>query len=69
MNSIICNNTQCRYNGGKFCNKEILIIYGGVCGELVDRQGRQKDPNSWQKNGQNDGIFTKDEWKDTFQGE
>ena len=49
MSSIVCNNTQCKYNGGKFCNREILIIYNGACGELVDRRGVQKDPSTWMK--------------------
>lgn len=68
MNSIVCNNSQCKFNGGKFCNKEILIIYGGVCGELVDSQGRQKDPSSWQKTNLNNGFYSKEEWKTDFGG-
>lgn len=58
MSSIVCNNTQCKYNGGKFCNKTILIINGGACGELVDKQGRQKDPSLWMKQDhQNDSTL------------
>lgn len=68
MNAVVCNNIQCKYNGGKFCNKPILIVYGGVCGELVDTQGRQKDPQSWMKNAQNESpIMTEEEWKSQFQ--
>lgn len=66
MNSVVCNNLQCKFNGGKFCNKEILIIYGGVCGELVDSQGRQKNPSSWQKENLNNGFYSKEEWKADF---
>ena len=68
MNSIVCNNLQCKFNGGKFCNKEILIIYGGVCGELVDSQGRQKDPSFWQKTNLNNGFYSKEESKADFGG-
>lgn len=68
MNSIVCNNSQCKFNGGKFCNKEILIIYGGICGELVDSQGRQKDSSSWQKINLNNGFYSKEEWEANFGG-
>ncbi len=66
MSSIVCNNTQCKYNGGKFCNKSILIIYGGVCGELVDSPGRQRDPASWQKTNLSNGFYNKEQWEADF---
>lgn len=69
MTSIVCNNSQCKYNGGKFCNKSILIIYGGVCGELVDSQGRQRDSASWQKANLNNGFYTHEEWANNFSGD
>lgn len=43
MNSVVCNNIHCEYNGGKFCNKKILIIYGGICRDLIGNQGFEKN--------------------------
>lgn len=46
---VACNVQECRYNGGKFCSKAILIMYGGICGELVDKNGNRKNPTTWMK--------------------
>ena len=34
-----CNVQQCKYNSGKFCKKEFIFLYGGICSELVDKNG------------------------------
>lgn len=48
--TVVCDIQQCKYNqAGKFCTCEILMLYGGVCGKLIDKQGRQKPPEEWVK--------------------
>lgn len=46
--TVVCNMDQCKYNqAGKFCNCNILTVYDGVCGKLIDKQGRQRPPQEW----------------------
>ena len=34
-----CKVTACKYNGGTFCSKPVVVIEQGVCGELVNKNG------------------------------
>lgn len=47
--TVVCDVVNCKYNGGKFCNKPILIIKNAVCNEIFYKDGRQKPPNLWAK--------------------
>lgn len=47
--TVACDIKECKYNGGKFCKKFIVVMHGGICGELVDRNGVQRDPQTWMK--------------------
>lgn len=60
MTSIRCNMTDCKYNGGLFCQKSILFIYGAICGELVDKYGNRKDPKQWVNYSNNPNINNSD---------
>lgn len=57
--AVTCDIKECKYNGGKFCQKIVVVMNGGVCGELVDKNGNRRDPNLWVKeefkNPQNNG--------------
>lgn len=62
MNAVVCNNYQCKYNGGKFCNKPILIMRNGGCSELIDKNGNPRDPSVWTKQ-----VMSADEWKKRYE--
>lgn len=47
--AVTCDIKECKYNGGKFCKKIVVIMNGGICGELVDKKGNRRDPSLWVK--------------------
>lgn len=57
--TVACDIKECKYNGGKFCKKFIVVMHSGICGELIDKNGNRRDPSLWVKdefkNPQNNG--------------
>lgn len=49
MSKIICHVEECKNNNNNVCTKEFMFVNGGICSELVDRNGRQKPPQEWVK--------------------
>ena len=46
---IRCDVVNCRFNGGIFCNKTILIVKEGKCQMPYDRNGNIRKPEFWVK--------------------
>ena len=47
--AVRCKVTACKYNGGTFCNKPVVIINNGACNEHVDKSGPWRNPEEWQR--------------------
>ena len=47
--AVSCDVQECKYNGGKFCKKLVVILNGGICSELVDKNGNRRSPELWVK--------------------
>ena len=47
MSKVICKVKECRCNSGGFCNKDFVSIRGGICQELVYKNGQQKPYEEW----------------------
>ena len=46
---IKCSIEECKHNNNGFCKKDFVFIYGGICSELVDKNGNRKYPQMWVK--------------------
>lgn len=47
MSAVRCDNTDCFWNHGTFCTRHCVILRGGICGVLVNKNGQQVNPELW----------------------
>lgn len=46
---VVCNVLDCRYNGGKFCKRNTVILAGGKCQVPYDKYGNVRPNDQWCK--------------------
>lgn len=49
MSIVRCHIDMCKYNKSGFCKNDFVVIIGGFCNQLMNKDGSQKDPQEWVK--------------------